>query len=304
MLKTLPYAALRTLEAVVRLRGFGRAAEELNVTQSSVSQQIKSLEEWLGHQLLHRNRRMTEPTEAGTRLAEAVRTGFGVVESLCDDLRGTSAIRKRGVRIAAPPGFAYLWLLPRLLQFDELHPKIPVSLSTDPESLDLRTSDADALISYSLGGFPDHHAEQLLTESLSPVCAPALARTIHSAQDLTAHVMLEDVHDRPEHPSTWEIWSRETNVPPPQFARKRRFGQANLVIQAAIDGLGIAMGRSPLVERALREGKLVQPLAAVAPSQFSYWLVCRHAALETPAVRAFAAWLGQASAAPDIWAPR
>ncbi len=300
MLKVLPYTALRTLEVVVRLRGFGRAAEELNVTQSAVSQHIKSLEEWLGHQLLHRNRRATEPTEAGARLADAVQTGFGMVETLCDDLRGAPQKRSRGLRIAAPPGFAYLWLLPRLLQFDDLHPKTPVSLSTDPGSLDLRISEADAMIVYSAGGFPEMHAELILSETLCPVCTPDIAATLNSPADLAAHVILEDVHEGPSRQTNWDLWAKEVGIRLPHFKRKRRFGQANLVIQAAAGGLGVAMGRSPLVEGLIEEGKLVRPFDDVAPSQFGYWFVCRHEAMAAPAVKVFRTWLHDAGATPEF----
>ncbi|NKB53783.1 MAG: LysR family transcriptional regulator [Rhizobiaceae bacterium] len=117
MLKTLPFNALRTLESVVRLQGFGRAADELNVTQSAVSQHIKLLEEWLGHQLLIRQNPHTLPTETGAMLARSIRDGFGAVELICDDLRNAKSSRNRGILVAAPPGFAFLWLLPRLLEF-------------------------------------------------------------------------------------------------------------------------------------------------------------------------------------------
>ncbi len=296
MLKVLPYTALRTLEAVVRLRGFGRAAEELNVTQSAVSQHIKSLEEWLGHQLLHRKRRLTEPTEAGAHLAEAVRSGFGLVETLCDNLRAAPNKRARGLRIAAPPGFAYLWLLPRLLHFDALYPNTPVSLLTDPESQDLRISEADALICYSAGGFPDMHAEMLLSEWLAPVCTPEIARHLKSPADLVNQVILEDVHNTPERPSNWDVWSKETGIPLPHFNNKRRFGQANMVIQAAVDGAGIAMGRSPLVKNLIAEKKLVRLFEETAPSQLSYWFVGRHEAMNVSAVKAFRDWLHEEGA--------
>ena len=291
MLKTLPYNALRTLESVVRLRGFGRAAEELNVTQSAVSQHVKSLEEWLGHKLLNRKHQLTEPTEAGERLAEAVREGFGNVEAICDSLRDVRRARSSGLRVAAPPGFAYLWLLPRLLTFDDLHPDTPVSISTDQYARDHLLGDADVTIAYSAGGFPHLHAERLLHETLAPVCAPDIATTLREPADLAGQVMLEDVPDSPEDPSNWVVWAREAGVKLPQFSRKRRFGQANLVVQAAVNGLGVAMGRSTLVEALVDEGKLVQPFPENVRSQYAYWFVCRHDALARRNVRAFRDWL-------------
>ena len=107
-MKNLPFTALRTLESVVRLHGFGRAAEELNVTQSAVSQQIRALEDWMGHKLLFRGTGKTTPTDVGLRVAAAVLQGFGVVETVCDDLRDRRMDPKRGLALASPPGFGYI----------------------------------------------------------------------------------------------------------------------------------------------------------------------------------------------------
>ena len=111
------------------------------------------------------------------------------------------------------------------------------------------------------------------------------------AADLAGQVMLEDVPDSPEDPSNWVVWAREAGVKLPQFSRKRRFGQANLVVQAAVNGLGVAMGRSTLVEALVDEGKLVQPFPENVRSQYAYWFVCRHDALARRNVRAFRDWL-------------
>jgi len=291
MLKTLPYTALRTLEAVVRLRGFGRAAEELNVTQSAVSQQVKQLEDWLGVRLLIRRSRQTVPTEAGTRLATATRDGFGMVEHICEDLRGAKLRENTSILVGSPPGFAYLWLLPRLLNFDESHPDILISLSTDPQSRDPALGEADVFISYSVGGFPGLHAELLMAEAMSPVCAPKLAASLHDVQDLAAYTILQDNLETAEFASNWEFWAKERDISLPRFQRMRTYGQANMVVQAAVQGLGVAMGRRPLVADAVEEGALVYPFPDVAQSQFSYWFVCRHEALKHKPVQAFRAWL-------------
>jgi LysR family glycine cleavage system transcriptional activator len=291
MLKTLPYNALRTLEAVVRLQGFGRAADELNVTQSAVSQHIKQLEDWLGHQLLIRQSPHTHATEQGERLARAIRDGFGPISSICDELRDTRNARKHRVLVAAPPGFAFVWLLPRLLDFDNTYPDIPISLSTDPKSQHPATSEADVIISYATGGFPNMHAEALMAEMMAPVCAPELAAQLTAISDLANHVILEDMAETPEHEPNWSFWAKEVGVTLPPFPRHRKFGQANLVIQAAISGSGIAMGRGPLVEDAIAQGTLVHPFPDFARSQFSYWFVCQHAAMKSKPVQAFHGWI-------------
>lgn len=298
MLKTLPYNALRTLEAVVRLRGFGRAADELNVTQSAVSQQIKQLEDWLGHQLVIRKSPQIVPTETGERLAGTIRDGFGSVSLVCDTLRDAKKIRSPNVLVSTPPGFAFVWLLPRLLNFDERHPDISVSLSTDPKSQVSASSDADIIISYSAGGFPGMHAEKLMSETMSPVCAPTLAHNIKSVSDLAQHVILQDTVDAPFYRSLWDFWAKETQNSLPHFPYTRQYGQANMVIQAAINGSGVAMGRSPLVMDAIKAGTLVYPFADTAQSQFSYWFVCQHDALKSQSVKAFRSWIQEVAASP------
>lgn len=297
MLKTLPFNALRTLEAVVRLRGFGRAADELNVTQSAVSQHVKQLEDWLGERLLIRRGRQTLPTEAGERLARATREGFGMVEGICEDLRGASKTQNTGILVGSPPGFAFLWLLPRLLNFDDKNPDISISLSTDPQSRDPSLDEADVFISYSAGGFPGMHAEQLMSEKMSPVCAPKLAAALKTVDDLSAHTILQDNLGTADVASNWDFWAKECDVALPQFHRTRTYGQANLVVQAAAQGLGVAMGRGPLVADAVADGTLVYPFTYYAQSQFSYWFVCAHETLTLKPVQAFRAWLHQEAGA-------
>lgn len=297
MLKTLPFNALRTLEAVVRLRGFGRAADELNVTQSAVSQHIRHLEDWLGQRLLIRRGRQTLPTDAGERLARATREGFGMVEGICEELRGTSKPQNTGILVGSPPGFAFLWLLPRLLNFDDSNPDVSISLSTDPQSRDPDLSEADVYICYSAGGFPGMHAEQLMNEAMSPVCAPKLAEKLHDVGDLAGHTILRDNLESADMASNWEFWSKECDIALPRFDRTRTYGQANLVVQAAAQGLGVAMGRGPLVADAVAAGTLVYPYPHVAQSQFSYWFVCAHETLASKPVQAFRRWLHEEASA-------
>ena len=173
MVVVLPFTALRTFEAVSRLRGFGRAAEELGVTQSAVSQQVKSLEEWLGQRLLHRGSGRVTPTPGGERLAIAVRQGFGQIATVCRDLRGTQAATL-ALNLSCLPGFAYLWLIPRLIGFDQLHPEIPVSITTTAALATFIDDETDLAIRYGMGGYPGLSVEKLLSETLFPVCAPDL----------------------------------------------------------------------------------------------------------------------------------
>ena len=126
--------------------------------------------------------------------------------------------------------------------------------------------------------------------AMAPVCAPHLAEGLHTIEDLAGLTLLVDAVS-PGQATTWDTWARETGVALPQVRRKRTFGQANMVIQAAIEGHGVAMGRSPLVTDALRAGTLVQPFDIHAPSQSSYWFVCTKEGLPSPSVQAFRDWL-------------
>lgn len=291
MLKLLPFSALRTFETVVRRNGFGRAAEELNVTQSAVSQHVKALEEWTGHKLLIRGTRKTVPTEHGMQLALAVAEGFGNVQAVCDELREQTNSRTNAIHLVAPPGFAFVWLLPRLIEFDQLHPNIPISLTTDVFARDFKADAADLVVQYTSSGAIGLQSEKLMDEIMAPVCSPELAKSIKTIDDLKEHTFLQDEVTMPSIQSTWHRWADEIGIPLPKPKNVRKFGQANMVVQAAIKGVGVAMGRSPLVSDAIAQGSLMCPIPRPAKSQNAYWLTCRKEALKNERVRIFRDWL-------------
>lgn len=293
MKANLPFAALRTFESVARLRGFGRAAEELGVTQSAVSQHVKALEEWLDLRLLTRGTGRATPTEDGARLAQAVATGFGSIADLCHDLRDTRSPTP-AIGLSCLPGFAVNWLFPRLINFDQRHPDLPVAIIT---TSDLTSFDNDAVnlaIRYGLGGYTGLHVEKLMSERLFPVCSPALLarQPLRHVVDLAQHTLLfDDLADIGGSPPTWDYWARELGITLPRPARIRRFAQSNMVVQAAISGFGVALGREPLVVDALADGRLVRPFAEMVDSQFAYWIVCPTEMLSSDPIRAIRTWL-------------
>jgi len=304
MMVNLPYTALRAFEAVVRLKGFGRAAEELSVTQSAVSQHVKSLETWTGQRLLVRGPRETQATPQGRLLAEAIADGLGRIEQVTSQLRRRNP-RRQTLIVSCPPGFAVNWLFPRLLTFDQAHPDVPVSLATHYEDLDLAAGVVDAAIRYGTGGFSGLHAERLLGERIFPVCAPSLLRDgppLATIADLGRHTLLVDeLSDTAGNPPTWEYWAEEHGLVLPKATRSRRFGQSNLAIQAAKQGLGVALGREPLVIDALVAGELVRPFPQTAFSEFSYWLICQKRHMNAPPLRNFRDWLqSEARAQPEL----
>lgn len=299
-----PIAALRALEAVVRLRGFSRAAEDLRVTQSSISQHVRLLEDWTGRRLLNRGARITEPTAEGLRLAQAVEAGLGMIGEVCAELRSQKA-SERPLTVSTLPGFALNWLFPRLIRFDQMHPEIPVSISTNAEPVDFRSGNEDIAIRYGLGGYRDLHVEKLMGERIFPVCAPELMEgeaPLRRITDLAGQTVLVDevVPLRGKAPN-WQAWLRHCGHGNLKLRRTRRFGQSNMVVQAAIEGLGVALGREPLVIDPLASGKLVRPFEAMTDSDFSYWIVCPEKALEDPRLEAFRNWLvAEAAAMPPL----
>ena len=296
MLATLPFAALRAFESVVRLGGFSRAADELGISQSAVSQHVRLLEDWTGQRLLVRGPRASTPTDEGRRLAAAVAEGLGRIGEVCQDLRG----RSRGgdtLAVSCLPGFAINWLFPRLIRFDQAHPEIPVSISTDPRPITFAGGEADVAIRYGMGQYPGLHVRRLLGESLTPVCAPGLLRAgppLRDPADLARHTLLVDeLKPVGGRLPNWDFWAAQSGVVLPRPARLRRFGQSNMVVQAAVEGLGVALGRDALVMDALADGRLVRPFPQLAPvpSDYAFWFVCPEAALERPAIRAFRDWV-------------
>ena len=295
MKPNLPFASLRVFEAVVRIGGFRRAAEDLGMTQSAVSQHVRRLEEWLGRSLLIRGPKQSVPTADGRQLHEAVTQGLDIISETCASLKTKNRRRDRPLIISTLPGFALKWLFPRLIRFDQIHRDIPISVITDATPTDFASDHETLAIRYGLGSYPGLHVEWLFGETLFPVCAPSFLRRgppLNRAEDLTHHTILMDdtVKIRGKGPS-WDSWLQAVGVDLEIEAKARRFGQANMVVQAAIEGLGVALGREPLVADELAAKRLVRPLRDAVPSDFAYYLVCPRDRLKDRRVVAFRDWL-------------
>lgn len=307
MILNLPFTALRAFEVVVRRANFSAAADELGVSQSAISQHVKALEEWLGQELLTRGARQSVPTREGEMLARAIAEGLGRISDTCIELRD----RKRAdntIVISCLPGFAFTWLFPRLLRFDMAHPQFSISITTDTAQTPFSASDTDIGIRYGFGDNPGFRVERLIEERIFPVCSPALIGTEASEtiEDFLArNTLLHDEHaDFKGSQPTWSYWARECGLTLPKPAGARRFGQSNMVIEAAVNGLGVALGREPLVIDALLSGRLVRPYPQIAKSRLSYWLVYPHRAEEVPKIREFLNWIRhEVGMQPDIPGP-
>jgi len=210
--------------------------------------------------------------------------------------------------ISCLPGFAFTWLFPRLLRFDLAYPDLSISIATDTGQRLQSGVNADVGIRYGLGNYPGLRVERLMAERLFPVCAPSLLQGKHglnSIADLAHHTLLQDENlDFGAAKPSWEFWARDCGVTLPANRRMRRLGQSNMVIQAAIEGVGVALGREPLVIDALCDGRLVRPFAQVTQSPLSYWLVRRREAGDSGKVAEFLSWIrSEVANQPDIPPP-
>jgi LysR family transcriptional regulator, glycine cleavage system transcriptional activator len=260
-MKLPPLSALRAFDAAARHGSFSRAADELHVTHGAVSRHIAALETHFGKALFIRHARGVASTEAGRRFQEAVGEALERLAAGAREVR--TGERPALVEISVLPSFATQWLLPRLPQFKRAHPGIEIHIKTEHELVDLRqrASATDFAIRYGLGAWKGLHAERLLPETLCPVCAPELTdATLDIAALLSRHPLIHDSND-----DAWMLWFSSTGIRPPRRApRALTFNDYNLVVEAAVQGLGVALGRSGLIERTLDEGRLVRCAVEVA----------------------------------------
>ncbi|WP_170765051.1 LysR substrate-binding domain-containing protein [Ruegeria lacuscaerulensis] len=304
MILNLPYSALRAFEAVVRHSGFSPAATELGVSQSAVSQHVRALEEWLGRDLLVRGARQSRPNREGELLALAISEGLGRISDVCTQLRDKTRT-DRTIVISCLPGFAFNWLFPRLLKFDLAHPDLSISIATDTGQYPFSRADADIGIRYGLGEYPGYQVDLLMTEQLFPVCAPTLLPDLRKVEDLVRHTLLVDENQHHGSASpTWDFWARQCGLTLPPVERTRRLGQSNMVIQAATEGLGVALGREPLVIDMLCDGRLVRPFREMTQSPLSYWLVRPHETKDSKKVIEFLTWIrAEIASQPEVPPP-
>lgn len=289
-----PLNALRAFEAAARHLSFTRAAEELHVTQTAISHQIRALEEHLGLRLFRRLPRGLVLTEEAQRFLPPVRDAFEQIAG------ATARITKEqtgGVlTVSALPSFASKWLVPRIGRFRAAHPDIDLRISASIAVVDFARDDVDVAIRCGLGNYPGLHTLRLFGETIAPVCSPALlacAPGLRMPEDLRHHTLLHDDDDL----DSWRVWLELAGVTGIDPTRGLSFGDASMMLQAAMDGQGVALGRSALVAADLAAGRLVRPFELSRPFRFAYWLVCPQASAGRPKIAAFRGWLlGEAAA--------
>lgn len=276
---------LKAVEAALRLGSFVAAANELNVTQTAISRLVKLVEGQLGQRLFDRQANSLTPTPAGRSLAPLLEDAFRRLDAAVDTVRRATP---PGLSVAIGPTFAMRWLIPRLHLFQVRHPGIEVRLVTAIEDDITLRPDWAATIRLSTAPLPGLLAEPLFSAALIPVAAPQVAALIKRQSDLVHHTLLEVSHA----PQAWPRWLSESGLDPARFRRRLSFDYSTYAIQAALDGLGIALVRPPYVQDDLDAGRLVRlfDLALVDPGK-AWRLIYRPEAITDPPFAAFRDWL-------------
>lgn len=280
---------LRAFEAAARHLSFTLAAAELNVTQTAISHQIRRLEQELGVALFIRRNRTLALTPVAADYLPAIRAAFQDLRLASDRLRGRGADRVLTVSTLA--SFAAKWLLPRLAQFQEQNPAVDVRITTSMEMVDFRDGTVDAAIRYGRGRWPGVEAVWLMADDLFPVCSPALLKGPHPLRgpaDLAHHALLHTSGYNDD----WRLWLTAAGLPPEAAARPGlTFDLSLMTVQAAIDGLGVAIGRTSYVKDDIDKGRLVVPFDMVLPADAGFYLVSPAPASRSAKLAAFADWL-------------
>jgi len=279
-------------EAAARHKSFLRAAEELHVSPAAVSQQIKLLEDFLGVVLFKRGKTIAL-SESTSAVLPLVSDAFDQLERAMMKLRPDSIAGP--LVVSVPPVFAR-WLVPRIDDFNEHHPAIELHLHATRRMVDFSLEDVDVAIRLGIGDYPELHVERLMSEKIVLVSAPGLAESIKTPADLARCSLLEDDwHIKNGAFPDWETWLASIGAANGTF-RIRHFSDANLTIQAALTGQGVAIAWYSLVEDELKAGRLVQLLDITIPTTRSYHLVMPKNRFSLSKVVAFRAWLFEQAA--------
>lgn len=288
--------ALRAFEASARHQSFSAAAEELNVTPAAVGQLVRSLEESLGTPLFHRSSRgraRLVPTEVAQRALTDIRAGFDRLSLGLERLKEGSASGVLTVTVS--PAFAAKWLLPRIDKFQAAWPDTDVRLDTHLKLVDFVAQNVHIGVRYGAGAWPGLIAEKLMDEEIYPVCSPTLRRQQRprAPADLARETLIHDlsIEGHKGFPS-WDAWLRKAGVTDLATKRGMRINNSAAVLQAAIDGRGIALARSVMARDDLASGRLVRLFPRIKfTSELAYYVVYRPECASLPTLVAFRDWL-------------
>jgi LysR family glycine cleavage system transcriptional activator len=301
-----PLNALRAFEAAARHLSFAIAAKELHVTPAAVSHQIKGLEEFVGQGLFRRLARGLELTRAGRAFVPKLREGFERFGEAVDELHAIEDSATLSVSVAT--SFATRWLAPRLHRFVSAHPELDVRINASTRLIDPKgdqlaardavagppVEDADIVVRFGTGDYPGFRVDKLLPVAVTPMCSPRLldgGHPLRSAADLKHFVLIHDNLLYDDGRPLWDAWFDAAGAPGADTSHGLRFSHAMLALEAAADGMGVALGMPVLAGSDLASGRLVAPLALSLKLKFAYYIVSGSHTAEREDVTAFRNWL-------------
>jgi DNA-binding transcriptional LysR family regulator len=289
---------LRGFEAAGRRLSFTLAAEELYLTQSALSRQIKALEDALGVALFERRHRALALTVTGAAFHREVTEMLESLAAAAERVHGGS--RSPGLTLSTTVSFASLWVIPRLATFRSRHPDVEVYVSADDRLVDLARGDVDVAVRYLPDSAAPENAVRLFGERMTPVASPKVARgaqPLRSPAELTHHVLLHlDDPDGRTPWLDWRSWLASNGQPGLKPAGALRFRIYDQVVQAAVGGQGVALGRLPMIAEHLRDGRLVAPFARKYDSARGYFALASPRVADRDDVVAFLHWLADEAA--------
>ena len=292
------FVLLRAFEVAARLESFTLAAQELHLTQSAISHQIRELEEHFGKPLFLRKNRKVEPTAEGRRLLDSLSRVFDVIEAACNEV--TLAPNSQVLALHCSPSFAAKWLSPRLPEFIKNNPDISIRLTSGAEPIDLlRNQEIDIVISYqSAHEGPGIISISLGEEKIVPLCTPELIDSTISIEALMSKLTLIE-SSLNNH--TWEEWFEVNGLKNPS-RRKMAFDRAALSISAAVDGIGAVLESARFAERELSRGELVEIGKGLFKPTVdrTHFLSLRSSTKNSQKIKVFKAWLcAKAGVSPE-----
>jgi DNA-binding transcriptional LysR family regulator len=275
---------LRAFEAAARRGSFAAAGEDLHVTQAAVSRMVKLLEARIGFALFERHANRLALTWQGKALLPGLTAAFDSIANLVAQVSAMSAVPVLTVGVG--PSFAMRWLIPRLADFQAAYPDIEVRIATGG-AINPIGADWTCGIVLGDGKWAGFDVQALFSADLFPVCAPALARRLADPADLRGETLLEVAHSLDD----WPLWLKAAGLRLRPEKRSPRFDTYALALQAAVDGLGVAIGLRPYVADDLAAGRLVAPFAMTVPKGKAWYLIWPPARRDDPVFVAFRTWL-------------
>ena len=283
---------LEGFEAAARHLSFTKAGEELFLTQSAVSRQIKDLEDQLGVSLFHRRHRALSLTEAGQQFYAATAQVLTTMRSATSRLRAQSG--RKTLSLTTTNSFAALWLIPRLAGFTRTHPDVEVKITAETRVQDLERDGLDIAIRHGPASLAGSNAIRLFGERVFPVCSPKLLKKLPLSEpaDLKNHCLLQYSDPEGRHPwLNWKSWLEVAGIADLRPASTLSFSGYDQIIPAAVAGHGVALGRSPLLKDLIAAKELVAPFKSSADPARAYFAIISKNAMGRPDAVDFVEWL-------------